>query len=293
MILPFRPSRTALGSAAARAAHLIVDGEPTIYADPLAGALLGPDAEPMLAFHRVYSSTPVLAGARTEAVCRSRFAADARTRSGAGQHVILGAGLDTTAYRPSGCGPTTSPATPAASTVLEVDTPEMSRWKRAALARAGIDVPASARLVGADLRTDPLLPALTAAGFDADRPAFVSCLGVMMYLTPASVAVLLQSVAACAPGTVLVADYLLAPHLRDEPGSAYAAAVGQAAGENGEPWLSTWTPADLTAALRHAGFTDVTHRTQRDAIDPVLWDRTDALRPMALSGLVQAAVGPR
>ncbi|WP_448061455.1 hypothetical protein [Cellulomonas hominis] len=85
----------------------------------------------------------------------------------------------------------------------------------------------------------------------------------------------------------------LAPHLRGEPGSAYAAAVGQAAGENGEPWLSTWTPADLTAALRHAGFTDVTHRTQRDAIDPALWDRTDALRPMALSGLVQATVGPR
>ena len=46
-----QPSGSALTAAAARAAHLIVDGQPTIFADPLAAALLGGRAEELIGYH--------------------------------------------------------------------------------------------------------------------------------------------------------------------------------------------------------------------------------------------------
>ena len=89
-------------AAAARAAHLIVDGEPVIFADTVAEAMLGERAEEFIAYHRAYGAHPVLAGARAQVTCRSRYAEDQLARAvrdGIGQYVILGAGLDTFAYR--------------------------------------------------------------------------------------------------------------------------------------------------------------------------------------------------
>src|ERR1700676_4004376 len=97
-----RPSMTALTAAAARAAHLIVDGPPVIFADTLASALLGDAAEELIGYHRLPPAPPVRAGARTQAACRSRHAEDSLARAvgrGVTQYVILGAGADTFAYR--------------------------------------------------------------------------------------------------------------------------------------------------------------------------------------------------
>jgi hypothetical protein len=78
------PSRTALTAAAARAAHLMVDGAPTIFADPLAETLLGDRADELINYHRAHGAHPVLAGARAQATCRSRYTEErlaAATRS--------------------------------------------------------------------------------------------------------------------------------------------------------------------------------------------------------------------
>src|SRR4051794_34915367 len=96
------PSRTALLACAARAAHLIVDEPPYVFSDPLAAPLLGERADELLAYHRDHGSHPVLAGARAQVVCRSRVAEDALRDSGHTQYVLLGAGLDTFAYRTGG-----------------------------------------------------------------------------------------------------------------------------------------------------------------------------------------------
>ena len=102
MIANGQPSLTALTAAAARAAHLIVDTEPVIFADTLAQAMLGERAEELISYHRAHGTHPVLAGARAQVTCRSRYAedrlADAIGR-GIGQYVLLGAGLDSFAYR--------------------------------------------------------------------------------------------------------------------------------------------------------------------------------------------------
>jgi hypothetical protein len=76
-----QPSLTALTAAAARAAHLIVDGEPTIFADTLASALLGDRGDELISYHRLQGTHPVLSGARVQVTCRSRYTEEALRRA--------------------------------------------------------------------------------------------------------------------------------------------------------------------------------------------------------------------
>ena len=101
-VIEEQPSETAMTAAAARAAHLIVDSPPPIFADTLAATILGDRADEFIDYHRNHGDHPVLAGARAQVVCRSRFTEDVLARragQGVDQYVILGAGLDSYAYR--------------------------------------------------------------------------------------------------------------------------------------------------------------------------------------------------
>jgi methyltransferase (TIGR00027 family) len=92
------PSRTALGAAAHRAAHQVLENG-RIFSDPLALRILGADAEKAIS-----TAQTDLSGRRLRLfiAARSRFAEDALTvaiERGVRQVVVLGAGLDTYAYR--------------------------------------------------------------------------------------------------------------------------------------------------------------------------------------------------
>ena len=277
-------SFTALTAAAARAAHLIVDQEPWIFADGLAAQLLGEQAEELISYHKLHGTHPVLAGARVQVTCRSRYTEDALSRAvsrGVGQYVILGAGLDSFAYRAGLAGRVR---------VFEVDHPATQDWKRRALAAAQVPVPEAVTFVAADLATDSLAGPLLAAGFATAAPALVSWLGVTMYLTPDAVADIMTAVGRLAPGTELVADYMLPAGLRDEAGAVYGELVAQAAAERGEPWLSCFAPGEMADMARRAGFREVRNVRQRDAIPAGLWQRPDSLRPAALAVLCHGAV---
>ncbi|MBW4718582.1 SAM-dependent methyltransferase [Saccharothrix sp. SC076] len=264
-------------AAAARAAHLVVDHEPRIFTDPLAERVLGEHAAELLGYHRAHGDLPVLAGARAQAVVRSRYAEDRLAASRATQHVVLGAGLDTSAHRSD-------------RTVFEVDHPATQRWKRELLAAAGVPEPPNARYVPVDLAAEPLAPRLTAAGFDVTRPAFVTWLGVTTYLSWAAIDHVLAGLAGCAPGTELIFDYLLPPGARDGAGEDYAALVGRAAAERGEPWLTCPAPVEVDAHLVACGFTAAHHTAQRDAVAPELWRRTDSLVPTRLAVLARTTL---
>ena len=287
MVLPMeegQPSFTALTAAAARAAHLIVDQEPWIFADALAAQLLGERAEELISFHKLHGTHPVLAGARVQVTCRSRYTEDALGRAvsrGVGQYVILGAGLDSFAYRSS---------LARRVRVFEVDHPATQDWKRRALAAAQVPVPEAVTFVAADLATDSLAGQLLAAGFDTAAPALVSWLGVTMYLTPDAVTDILTAVGRLAPGTELIADYMLPAGLRDEAGAVYGELVAAASAERGEPWLSCFAPGEMTDMACQAGFREVRNVRQRDAIPAGLWQRPDSLRPAALAVLCHGAV---
>jgi methyltransferase (TIGR00027 family) len=275
-------SQTALTAAAARAAHLIVDGSPVIFADTLAERLLGDQAETLLSYHRNHGSHTVLSGARTQVTLRSRFA-EARVRDGHArgidQYVILGAGLDSFAYRNTDPGLRT----------FEVDHPASQQWKRDRVRDAGLAEPPTLTYVPLDFETQPLLDALVQAGFDRSAPAAVSWLGVTMYLTTAAIRSTLAELGTLTAGSEIVTDYMVPPELRDEAGAVYADLVSANSAERGEPWLSFFTPDDMTSALAAAGFTEVTHTWQRD-FEPALWQRHDALAPTALAVLAHAHI---
>jgi len=280
------PSQTALTAAAARAAHLIVDDEPAIFADDLATALLGERADEFIGYHRAHGTHLVLSSARAQVVCRSRFTEAhlaACVRDGTTQYVILGAGLDSFAYR-------TDPARGGPARVFEVDHRGTQDWKREHLAAAGIPVPGSVSFVAMDFERDSLAGRLGQAGFDPSRPALVSWLGVTMYLTQAAISQTLAEIGGFAPGTQLVTDYMLPAGLRDETGQTYADLVAPAAAERGEPWLTFLAPGDMSALLEGHRFGAVEHVRQRDSIPAALWDRTDSLRPADLSVLARATI---
>lgn len=281
---PVQPSGTALTAAAARAAHLIVDDEPRIFTDPLAARLLGDRADELTGYHTLHGTHPVLSGARVQVACRSRYAQDALARAaaaGVAQYVILGAGLDSFAYRGGLAGRVR---------VFEVDHPASQEAKRAALAGAGIPVPGNVTLVPADLAADSLKPCLAAAGFDALAPAVFGWLGVTMYLTADAVAETMTAVAGCAPGSELIADYLLPEGARDEAGALYGRLVAQASAERGEPWRSCFAPEEIAELARKSGLGAARSVRQREAIPAHLWQRTDSLRPAELAVLFHGVV---
>ena len=262
-------------SAAARAAHLLVDHEPFIFTDPLAARILGDRAPELLAYHHRMGSHPILSGARTQAAVRSRYT-EHRLAEAVGrdvtQYVILGAGLDSFAYRNE-----------LGVRVFEIDHPDTQEWKRHQLESAGITLPENMTLAGVDFVKENLV--LTEHGLDPAQPSFVSWLGVSMYLSREDIA---RTLASLPPGTELVADYMLPAELRDTAGDTYAEGLATAAAERGEPWLSFFTPAEISCLLAESGFTVISDVNQHDAIPATLWNRTDSLDPHVLSRLIHA-----
>ena len=285
MIANGEPSLTALTAAAARAAHLIVDNEPVIFADTLARAMLGERAEELISYHLAHGTHPVLAGARAQVTCRSRYTedrlADAIGR-GIGQYVLLGAGLDSFAYR--------SPLADRVR-VFEVDHPATQAYKQRVGGAAGGDGRArDVRLVAVDFGRDSLGEALGRAGFDWGQPALVSWLGVTMYLDESVIEATVAVLGGFAPGSEVVVDYMLPAGLRDAAGQMYADLVGQAAAEWGEPWRSVFAPGAMAALLARHGFGAARDVGQRDMIPSAAWDRSDALRPAELCRIAHAAI---
>ncbi|GAA2207674.1 hypothetical protein GCM10009850_031320 [Nonomuraea monospora] len=168
-----QPSQTAMMAAAARAAHLVVDGEPHLFRDTLAATLLGGQAEELIGYHRAHGDHLVLSGTRAQVTARAAYT-EGLLGDRFEQYVVLGAGLDTYALRRAPGGPR----------VIEVDHPATQRWKRDLMAAAKLTEPDEAAFAPVDFESGDLMAALRAAGLDSGRPALVSWLGVAMYLTP-------------------------------------------------------------------------------------------------------------
>lgn len=254
------PSRTALITAYARAYHQIAD-RPPIFTDPLAARLLGVTAEELteVATHATDHLGAVASDRprRLFFAARARFAEDtvaAAIAAGVRQVVILGAGLDTFAYR--------NPR--ADSRVFEVDHPATQTWKRERLATAGIDRPETLTFVPVDFETQTLAAGLESAGFKRTDPAVFVWLGVVFYLTPDAAHATLEYIAGQAQPVEVVFDYLQ-PAATDEDRAHQRARADRLAGV-GEPLFSYFTPDDIAAQLRALGFTGVEDYSAQDLI---------------------------
>jgi O-methyltransferase involved in polyketide biosynthesis len=106
-----------------------------------------------------------------------------------------------------------------------------------------------------------------------------------MYLDRDAVTGTLAALSRCAPGTELVAEYLVPDDLQDDQGRTYTRLVAPAAAEQGEPWRTFLSPEDMSALLAEHGFAPLADVSQREVAGRELRDRTDGLRPSSLSRL--------
>jgi methyltransferase (TIGR00027 family) len=274
------PDSTAVRVALWRAMHVRVDPPPHVLEDEIGLRLAAPDE----GWHRRPDMDPrATSGFRAAIVARGRFIEDLvaeRAGQGMTQYVILGAGLDTFAQR--------RPEIAARIRVFEVDQPGPQAWKRQRLIDLGYGVPGWLRLVPTDFEAgEPWWTRLTAAGFDPGEPTVVVSTGVSMYLTKDATAATLRQIATLAPGSSLAMSFLLPTELLDEtdrPGLEMAARGARA---SGTPFISFYTPAEMLAAAREAGFKEVRH-VPGTSLGRYFVNRADDLRPSSGEDLLVA-----
>lgn len=275
-----RPSRTALRVAMRRAAHQIYDAAPLVFPDPLAVPILGSEYLPEVERTRFKLHKPHSVALRAHLVARSRYAEDLLARAvanGVTQYVLLGAGLDTFAYRNS---------FPQLH-VFEVDHPATQQWKRDLLATSGIAVPQNLTYVPVDFEHQQLATQLAAAGFDTTRPAFFAWLGVVPYLTHAAFRSTLALIASCPSGSGVVMDYgqprSALPYLEQLAHDSLASRVQLA----GEPFQLFFTPHQMAAEL--SGFRNLEDLGATELNARYFTDRNDNLRLMGSAGRIVSA----
>jgi methyltransferase (TIGR00027 family) len=252
--------------------HLQVDPPPHILEDEIGLKLVDPNADWRLRPDMDPAGTRLF---RASILARARFVEDLvaeQAGRGIGQYVILGAGLDTFAQR--------RPELASDLQVFEVDQPGPQAWKQKRLSQIGLGAPSNLRFVPVNFEAgEDLWNALTAAGFNASQSAVVASTGVSMYLTRDAITATLRQVAALAPGSTLAMTFLLplelmSPEVR--PGFQMAENGARA---SGTPFISFFTPTDMLALAREAGFKQVQHVSAAALADRYFANRTDGLRP--------------
>jgi len=275
-----RASRTALRVAIRRAAHQVVD-RPLILDDPIAVRLLGSgfDHDMERAMHKVARDF------RLFMVTRSRHTEDrlaGAVAEGVKQYVILGAGLDTFAYR--------NPFE--ALRVFEVDFPATQAWKREMLGEAAIPIPENLTFVPLDFEHKTLVEGLAEAGFDASAPAFFGWLGVVPYLTLEAFRATVGAIGRLPAGTAVSFDFAFPPETLSAKRRAVFETLAKRVEAAGEPFRLFFTSDEIEKELGGAGFSRV-EQTDTDAMNELYFkDRADGLKlsPVRIGTLATAWV---
>lgn len=277
------PSITAQRVAIRRAEHQLLDAPP-VFEDPLALAVIGDEAAGKLKAGSERLETAGSRRMRAFMAARSRLAEDqlaAAIERGATQYVILGAGLDTYAYR--------NPYNQLR--VFEVDYPATQAWKRARLDAARIATPSSMTFVPTDFEAQTLDSVLQDSGFQLDQVSFFSWLGVTPYLTASAAIATLAFIGSLPRGSGVVFDYAVERSSLDAAEQLALDALASRVARAGEPFRLFIDPRALGAMLRAAGFNAIEDLGPA-AIDGMYFDgRSDGLGVAAgLAHLVSARV---
>jgi methyltransferase (TIGR00027 family) len=265
------PESSAVRVALWRAIHVQVDPQPHVLEDevglklaaPAEGWRDRPDMNPQ--FTKTF---------RASILARARFIEDLvveQAGKGVGQYVILGAGLDTFAQR--------RPEIASGLKVFEVDRPGPQAWKCQRLIELGYGIPDWLKFVPVDFEGLSWWDGLKTAGFDAGKPAVVVSTGVSMYLTKEAVLATLRQAAVLAPGSTLAMSFILPIELMAPEERVGFQMAEKGARASGTPFLSYFSPAEILALAREAGFPEVRHVSGADLAQRYFSNRTDGLRP--------------
>ena len=198
-------------------------------------------------------------------LCRAAYteqALKAAVLTGTKQYVILGAGMDTFAFRET--------EFLTKHKVFEVDHPLTQKDKIERITHAGWTIPDNLTFVPVDFTKDSLTEQMIAAGFDRSVKSFFSWLGVTYYLSAEAIDKTLAELSSlCADGSTLVFDYP-DENFFDAPEKRVQNTVTMAKA-GGEPMQSAFSCGELEKLLEKHGFLIYELLTpddiQRDIID--------------------------
>jgi methyltransferase (TIGR00027 family) len=249
-----RASRTAEYNAAFRAMESARPASQRVLHDPYSHRLLPPG----LRLLRRLAAVPGVGqglttyvdrrwpGMRSSVVARTRLIDDwlsDAVRDGIEQVVMLGAGLDTRAWR--------LPAL-ARATVYEVDHPSTSQAKQSRLATWDADL-RRVRFVQVDFDRESFVDRLVQAGFDDSQKAAVVWDGVTNYLQPEAVDAVMRWAGGLAPGSHFIFTYIDAAVLDGSTRFEGADSVMRSLVRSGEPWTFGLRPQDVADYLAERG----------------------------------------
>jgi methyltransferase (TIGR00027 family) len=262
-------SRTALFTAYSRGYHCAHDN-PKIFSDPAAFSLLSPEectrietllvetfrtANPLALEN--FADIPSALGwlmqsgaAASILLSRAKYAEECLENSiasGVRQYVILGAGLDSFAYR--------RPELLEGLVLFEVDHPATQAFKRQRLAELGWLQPQSLHYVPVDFTRQRLSDSLARTPFDPCKPVFFSWLGVTYYLPRDVVLATLQEIAGFSlSGSSMVFDYLDLEAFVPEKCAPRVQRMLNHVESLGEPMQAGFDPLTLAQELEPVGF---------------------------------------
>ena len=286
-------SLTALGTAFMRGYHARHD-DLMIFHDPLAYGLLTEKERFLIAKHWISrlesvdaegaASCPDEASALRLALqlctgasvvlSRARYAEEAlRNAIGLGirQYVILGAGMDTFAFR--------CPQALKKVEVFEVDHPATQAFKRKRIAELGWNIPAGLHFVSLDFTESSLSEIQALSPYDPAALTFFSWLGVTYFLPREAVLDTLAAVAGISPaGSMVVFDYLESNPAGNGKAAGRLKAIADSLEALGEPLKTGFDPAALGADLDRAGLRLLEDLARSDVQRRYFDGRTDGYR---------------
>lgn len=282
-----RPSLTAEGAAVMRVVYQEQDDDPKILEDPVAPKLVDLNSDFYRTRLELLQHLPESTRQRLKAtfVMRSRYAEDCLAEAanrGARQYVILGAGLDTFAYR--------QPSWAKALSIFEIDHPATQQWKRRLLTQAGIAAPDNLRMVPLNFENTSVASTLAKSGLDFGTTIFFSMLGVSQYLTETAFDQTLDMVLSAGRGSEIVFSFVTPDEVLAPDDAALVRAFIAQFAAIGEPWLLRIAPKQLAARLTSKGFSKVFHLTPDLANVRYFQNRRDGLNASFIEQMMNATV---
>ena len=255
---------------------------PWVLDDPFALVLVGPAWQELRKGPVSLFPTDVVREVYAGISTRSRYAEDRLAAGAFAQYVILGAGLDSFAWR--------RPDLLRSLRVFEADHPASQAWKLERLSELALPRSDSQVFVPVNFEAESLQDALRTAGFDWGQPALFSWTGVATYLTASAIASTLRTVAGAAAGSEVVLSYRAEEPILDDVGRTFTRIYGPLAASVGEPLQPGWPVIEIERLISQSGLKVVDHPARADLQERYFADRSDGLRPYNAETLVTARV---
>lgn len=234
------------------------------FLDPVRAALCPDQATALAWIMQNYTASPMT-------LSRSRYTEDIlekAVRQGVQQYVILGAGMDTFAFR--------RPELMEQLQVFEVDHPATQAFKLQRLADLGWEHPAQLHFVPVDFTQESLASALKHSSFEPQASSFFSWLGVTYYLTRDAVFATLRAIAAVAPaGSTVIFDYFDNDAFVRERAAKRVQFMVDAFAQSDEPLITGFDPFTLAEDLARSGLRLHENLSPTDIEERYFQGRTD------------------